>query len=75
MSNSNHKEIDITYKHIVEQKTTKELLRIYQYDYLNYQEEFVDLCEAELRLRKVNTGIKKIISHFFSMMIFPHVLL
>ena len=59
MSNNNHKEVENAFKHIVEQKATKELLLIYQYEYLNYQEEFVDLCEAELRRRKVDTGIKE----------------
>lgn len=56
---SSNKDVDNAFKHIVEQKSTQDLLRIYQYEYLNFQEEFVDLCEAELRRRKVDTGIKE----------------
>lgn len=39
---------------IIKEKTTGELLDIYNYHYHEYQETFVDLCGEELRRRGVN---------------------
>lgn len=59
MTNSNHNKVDNAFKHIVEQKTTQELLNICLNEYLGYQEEFIDACETELKRRKIDTGIKE----------------